>query len=148
MALRQDHEPGWVDAVLEWRWTWLAARMGLTGAFILGGLTKLFDFPAAITEQEHLGLYPGWLWAAAAIVVEIAGPILVISGRLVWVGAGALGVLTGIATVCANAFWTMHGHDRFVALNSFFEHIGLISGFVLVALVTERRARERYAVPS
>jgi uncharacterized membrane protein YphA (DoxX/SURF4 family) len=141
---RTDPDPRWVDAILDWRWTWLAARIALTGAFILGGLTKLLDFPAAVAEQEGLGLYPGWLWAGTAIVVELIGPTLIISGRLVWLGAGALGVLTAIATVTANDFWALHGHERFVAANTFFEHISIIAGFVMAALIAghaERTAR-------
>jgi uncharacterized membrane protein YphA (DoxX/SURF4 family) len=142
MAGQLGRDPNWVDALLEWQWTWLAARVGLTGAYILGGVTKLLDYPAAVAEQEHFGLHPGWLWASAAILVELVGPVLIISGRYVWLGAGALGVLTTIATVSANDFWTMHGHDRFVALNAFFEHIGLVAAFVMVALIAEHAARE------
>jgi uncharacterized membrane protein YphA (DoxX/SURF4 family) len=103
-------DPRWVDTVLDWRWTWLVARIGLSRAYLLGGLTKLLDFPAAVAEQEHFGLHPGWLWASLAIVVELVGPILLISGRFVWLGAGALGVLTFIASVLANDFWNMSGH--------------------------------------
>lgn len=128
-------DPRWVDAILDWRWTWLLARVGLTGAYILGGLTKLLDFPSAVAEQQHFGLHPPVLWAVVTIVVEIAAPVLIISGRLVWLGAGALGVLTAVASVVANNFWDMQGPARVMAMNSFFEHIGLIAGFVLAALI-------------
>ena len=136
-----NDDPRWVDAVLDWPWTWFVARIGLTGAYILGGLTKLFDFPAAAAEQQHFGLNPGWLWASVAIVVELTGPLLVISGRFVWFGAGALGVLTGIATLAANDFWNMQGAARFAAANAFFEHIGLIAGFIMAALIAEHEKR-------
>jgi uncharacterized membrane protein YphA (DoxX/SURF4 family) len=63
----------------------------------LGGATKLLDFSAAAQEQEHFGLTPGRLWAVLAIIVGLGGSALVISGRLVWLGAGGLGVLTFIA---------------------------------------------------
>jgi hypothetical protein len=33
----------------------------------------------------------------------------------------------------------MHGQERFIATNAFFEHIGLVGGFVLAALLAERR---------
>jgi uncharacterized membrane protein YphA (DoxX/SURF4 family) len=56
-------------------------------------------------------------------------------------GAGALGVLTAVAMVVANDFWTMTGHDRFMALNSFFEHLGLIAGLVLVSIASLRKGR-------
>jgi len=135
--------PAWVAAILEWRWTWFAARTVLTSAYVFGGLVKLSDFQAAAAEQEHFGLHPGWLWAVAAILVELGGSALVISGRLVWLGAGAIGVLTAIATVVANDFWNLDGHARFMAETGFFEHLGLIAGFVLAAAITERAAAAR-----
>ena len=137
-ALRYD--PRWVDAILEWRWTWPLARLALVSAFLLGGLTKLLDPSGAIAEQAHFGLHPAWLWAWLTIVVELGGSLLIIWGRLVWLSAGALGVLTAIATFVANDFWRMEGDARFAAMNSFFEHVGLIAGLVLVAVLAARRA--------
>jgi uncharacterized membrane protein YphA (DoxX/SURF4 family) len=140
-----EDAPRWVQTVLDWRWVWIAARLGLTSSYVLGGLTKLVDYSAAVAEQEHFGLHPGWLWAGMAIVVELVGPALIISGRFVWLGAGALGVLTAVATLVANNFWTMQGHEQLMAANTFFEHIGLIAGFVLVAAFAqvEREGRGR-----
>ena len=139
-ALRQD--PRWVDAILDWRWTWLVARIGLCGAYLIGGVTKLANFAAAVAEQEHFGLHPGWLWAGLSIVVELVAPLLLIAGRLVWLAAGALGALTLVATLVANDFWTMAGDARFAATNAFFEHIGLIAGFVMAALIAEHAQRD------
>ena len=137
-------DPSWVDAILEWRWTWPLARLGLASAYLLGGVVKLSDFSAAVAEQEHFGFHPGWAWAAAAIAVELIGSLLVITGRLVWLGAGALGVLTALATFAASPFWTMQGQARFAATNTFFEHLGLIAGLVIVAILAERDARRPF----
>jgi uncharacterized membrane protein YphA (DoxX/SURF4 family) len=126
--------PHWTSAILSSPWTWRAARVALVSAYIIGGTTKLSDFTAAIAEQERFGLHPGWLWAALALTVELGGSLLVISGRFVWFGAGGLGVLTAVAMATANSFWTMAGHDRFMELNAFFEHLGLIAGLVLVSM--------------
>jgi uncharacterized membrane protein YphA (DoxX/SURF4 family) len=126
--------PRWVWTILASPWIWPAARVALVSAFLIGGLTKLSDFSAAIAEQEHFGLHPGWLWAALAIVVELGGSALVMLGRLVWLGAGGLGVLTAVAMLTANDFWHLTGHDRFMALNAFFEHLGLIAGLVIVSI--------------
>ena len=136
-VMRRD-TPSWIDAILEWRGTWLLARIALSGAYILGGMTKLFNFSAAVAEQEHFGLHPGWIWTCLSIVVELLGPFLIITGRWVWLGAGALGVLTALASLVANNFWALQGQARFQATNAFFEHIGLIAGFVLVALIAAR----------
>jgi uncharacterized membrane protein YphA (DoxX/SURF4 family) len=140
-AARIGRDPRWVDAILDWRGTWIAVRVALVSAYLLGGMTKLADVPAAIVEMEHFGLTPGWLWASLSIAVELIGSALVISGRLVWLGAGALGVLTAVAALAANRFWTLSGHARMMALNTFFEHVGLIAGFVLVAMVAAHAAR-------
>jgi uncharacterized membrane protein YphA (DoxX/SURF4 family) len=113
------------------------ARVGLTGVYIPGGLAKAPDFPVAVAGQDRFGLHPGWLWANAAIAIQLIGPLLVISGRYAWVGAGALGVLTAIATIIENDFWNMEGAARFTALNTFFEHIGLLAGFAMAALIAE-----------
>jgi len=137
-----SHDPRFVDAILEWRGTWLIARLALVGPYLLGGIVKLTNLPAAVAEQAHFGMAPPAFWAALTIAIELIGPLLVLAGRLVWLGAGMLGVFTLLAACAANAFWAIPpGQERFMATNAFFEHIGLIGGFVLVALITERAER-------
>lgn len=136
MTVRSERTPRFVDAVLDWRWTSLFARLVLVSAYLLGAITKASDWPAAIAEQAQFGMRPPALWAALTVAVEIVGPLLILAGRLVWLGTGMLGVFTLLAAMTANAFWTMPaGQDRFTATNAFFEHLGLIGGFILVALV-------------
>lgn len=135
-------DPAWVDTILDWRWTWLIARIAVVGIFVVSGIIKLFNFPLAIAEQEAHGLHPGALWAALTIAVQIVAPLLVISGRFVWLGAGALGVFTALTAILAHGFWAMEGEARFAAMNVFLEHIGLIGGLIMTALVAEHAKRE------
>ena len=131
-------DPRFVDAILDWRWTGFLARLALVGAYLLGGIVKASDWPAAVAEQAHFGMQPAAVFAALTILVEIVGPLLILSGRFVWLGAGMLGVFTLFAALTANAFWAMPaGQGRFMATNAFFEHLGLIGGFVLAAIVAE-----------
>jgi uncharacterized membrane protein YphA (DoxX/SURF4 family) len=140
--LRTDRDPRFVDALLDWRWTSFLARLALVGAYLLGGIVKASDWRGALAEQAHFGMHPPAFWAALTIAVEIVGPLLILSGRLVWLGAGILGVFTLLAAVTANAFWAMPaGQERFMATNAFFEHLGLIGGFVLAALVADLEQR-------
>jgi uncharacterized membrane protein YphA (DoxX/SURF4 family) len=131
MSTKTD-TPRWITAILSWSWVLPISRIALISAFLIGGIQKLVDFPAAVAEQAHFGLQPAWLWAAAAIVVELGGSALVIFGRWVWLGAGALGVLTAVAML------TAIGQDRFMATNAFFEHLGLVAGLVLISLLSLR----------
>lgn len=137
--MRPADEPRWTATILSSRLLWHATRLALVSAYLLGGLVKLFDFAGAVAEQERFGLDPGWLWATLAIVVELGGSLLVLSDRLVWLGAGALGVLTFVAMLTANAFWSAPSAGRWMQANAFFEHLGLIAGLVLVAMLSDQR---------
>ncbi len=131
--------PRWVAAVLDWPQTAVLARLALVSAYLLGAVVKTVDFPGAVAEQAHFGMAPPAFWAVVTIAVEIVGPLLILTRRWLWLGAGMLGVFTLLAAIKANAFWAMPaGQDRFMAMNAFVEHIGLIGGFVLVALLDRR----------
>jgi uncharacterized membrane protein YphA (DoxX/SURF4 family) len=59
---------------------------------------------------------------------------MIFTGRLRWLGALGLAVFTLLATGVALRFWELPiGQERFMAANAFFEHLGLIGGFLLVA---------------
>jgi uncharacterized membrane protein YphA (DoxX/SURF4 family) len=134
--------PRFVEAILNARLTGFVARLALVGAYLLGGIVKLTDFQGAVAEQAHFGLSPPAFWAVLTIAVELIGSVLILWGRFLWLGAGMLGVFTGLAAIIANAFWTMDGQERFMATNAFFEHIGLIGGLVLAAMLAERERRQ------
>ena len=126
--------PPWVRTVLSQPWVAPLVRLALVSAFLIGGINKAIHFGAAIAEQAHFGLRPAALWAALAVAVEIVGSLCVIFRRFVWIGAGGLGVLTIVAMLVANDFWNHTGVARFMALNSFFEHLGLVAALVLATL--------------
>lgn len=131
-------EPSWVRAILDAPATALLARMILTSAYWVGGVNKLLDFNGAIAEQAHFGLDPPLVFAVATIFVELAGSAMVIASWRTWLGAGALGVFTVLAAVIASPFWAMQGHERFMAMNTFIEHLGLVAGLALAAILARR----------
>jgi uncharacterized membrane protein YphA (DoxX/SURF4 family) len=110
------------------------AYLGLCAAYLQGGVVKLADFSAAVDEMAHFGLSPAPLLAALVIALELGASILVLTGRLRWLGALLLAGFTLLATGLALRFWELPaGPSRFMAANAFFEHLGLVGGFVLVA---------------
>jgi uncharacterized membrane protein YphA (DoxX/SURF4 family) len=112
---------------------WLGL-LGLCSAYLQGSLMKLFDFGSAIAEMEHFGLRPAGLMAAIVIVFELVCSACVLTGFCRWLGALALAVFTVAATFLALRFWQIPpGPDRMMATNGFFEHLGLVGGFVIVA---------------
>jgi uncharacterized membrane protein YphA (DoxX/SURF4 family) len=111
---------------------WIAL-LGLCAAYLQGGIDKAVDFSSAIAEMNHFGLSLAAPLAVATIVMEIVASILILTGFYRWLGALALAGFTLFATFVANRFWEMAPPERFMAANSFFEHLGLVGGFLLVA---------------
>lgn len=118
---------------------WLC-RAGLCLAYAYSGISKLLDFPSAIAEQDHFGMSPPALFAAATIATQLGGSALMLlwRGPLAALGALALAGFTLLATFIGHPFWRESGMERFADLNSFLEHFGLIGGFLLVALAELR----------
>jgi transmembrane protein len=132
-----------IDLFLRAPATAAAARIVLCLPFWWSGLSKLVDFSGGTAEMAALGLEPAWLFNALTILVQLGGSLLVILNRWTWLGAGALGVFTALATVMAHRFWTLDGLERVRELNTFLEHLAIIAGFVLVAILGVVGARGR-----
>ena len=111
---------------------WLALLL-LCAAYLQGGLNKLLDFGGAVGEMQHFGLQPAAPLAALVIACELGAAAMVLSGRLRWLGGAWLALFTVAASFIANRYWEMAGMERFMAANSFYEHLGLAGGFLLVA---------------
>jgi len=109
------------------------ALLGLCAAYLQGGLQKLIHFSGAVAEAQHFGLPLASVAATATIVTELGGSLLILSGYYRWIGALWLAGFTLVATLVANRFWEIPLPDRFGVENAFFEHLGLVGGFLLVA---------------
>ncbi len=110
------------------------AHLGLCAAYIQGGLVKLTDFPGAVAEMAHFRLTPPVLFAVLVIALELGASVMVLTGLLRWLGALTLAGFTLLSTLIALRFWEQPaGKARHAEANAFFEHLGLIGGFLLVA---------------
>jgi uncharacterized membrane protein YphA (DoxX/SURF4 family) len=114
----------------------LVAYLGLCGAYLQGGVFKLLDFPGALREMDHFGLSPATVFAVLVILMELGASLMILTGRLRWLGALGLAGFTLMATAMTLRFWELTaGPERFMITNSFYEHLGLVGGFLLVAFV-------------
>jgi uncharacterized membrane protein YphA (DoxX/SURF4 family) len=112
---------------------WLALLL-LCAAYIQGPVTKILDFNGATAEMTHFGLSPAPVFAVAVIAFELIASVMILAGVLRWLAALGLAGFTLMATFVALRFWEMPmGQERMMATNAFFEHLGLIGGFLLVA---------------
>ncbi|HEY2757808.1 MAG TPA: DoxX family protein [Pseudolabrys sp.] len=109
------------------------ALLAICAAYLQGGLNKAIDFDGALAEMNHFGLKPAALFAIATIALELGASIMILTGFYRWLGALSLAGFTLLATFMANRFWEMGPPERIMVANSFFEHLGLIGAFLLVA---------------
>lgn len=127
------------------RWLRWIALLLLCAAYLQGGLVKLFDFSGAVAEMQHMGLAPPGPMAAAVIVLELGASALILLGVWRWLGALLLAAFTLAATFIALRFWSAPPDARFGMANAFFEHLGLVGGFLLVAWHDLRSRHDRTA---
>jgi uncharacterized membrane protein YphA (DoxX/SURF4 family) len=121
---------------------WIAL-LGLCAAYLQGGIVKLTNISGAVAEMSHFGLSPAMPFAIAVIAFELIASVAILTGYGRWLGALALGAFTVAATFMANRYWELGPPVRFAAENSFYEHLGLAGGFLLVAWydLSDRRPR-------
>jgi transmembrane protein len=131
--------PSVIARLLDNSITLFIARIAVTAPFLVGGFSKLLDWHGGEAEMLHVGLHPAWAFNLASLLTQLIGSALVIVNRRVWLGAGALGVFTVIATLLAHRFWELSGEARTMQMNSFFEHWTICAAFVLVTVARIRR---------
>jgi uncharacterized membrane protein YphA (DoxX/SURF4 family) len=122
---------------------WIAL-LGLCAAYLQGGIVKLANISGALAEMNHFGLSPAMPFAMAVIALELVASVAILTGYWRSLGALALGGFTVAASFMANRYWELGLPERFAAENSFYEHLGLAGGFLLVAWhdLRDRRRRE------
>ncbi|MDB6046419.1 MAG: DoxX family protein [Gammaproteobacteria bacterium] len=112
------------------RWV---ALLGLCAAYLQGSFVKLANFNEAVAEMNHFGLSPALPFAIMTLTLELVASVAILTGYWRWLGALALAVFTFAATFMANRYWELGAPERFGVENSFYEHLGLAGGFLLVA---------------
>lgn len=130
--------PQVIRALLANRVLEVLARIVLTFPFWGSGLDKLINFSGGVAEMRLFGLEPAIIVNILVVTTQLAGSALVISGRHVWLGAGALGVFTALTIPIVHHFWTMQGPAALHAFHTAGEHVGMIGALVVVSILAAR----------
>ncbi len=132
-APASSRAPRWFVNLFAARWLHWVALLAICSAYLQGGLVKLLNFPGAIAEMQHFGLAPATPLAIMTIAVELGAGLMILIGWWRWLGALILAAFTIGATFVANRFWEMQPPEQMMVMNAFFEHLGLVGAFVLIA---------------
>jgi transmembrane protein len=114
------------------------ARVVLTFPFWGSGFDKLVHTAEGLDTMRAFGLEPAWLFLVATVAVQIVGSALVVTGRMAWLGAGALGVFTVLTIPIAHHFWAPEGAAALHAFHTAAEHVGMVGGLVAIAALSAR----------
>jgi transmembrane protein len=132
-----------VDNILDRHWLLIAGRVAITFMYWFAGIGFLLNFPATTGMMRGYGLEPAAWIAALIILVLLVGSALVVEGRLVWLGAGMLGVFTLSTIPTIHHFWTMGGAAAVENRLESEEHLTVIGGLVLASILAHLENRRR-----
>ncbi len=117
------------------------ARLVLTLPYWTSGCRRLFNLAASVDEIEAYGLRPAGPINWLVIFVLLGGSLLVIVNRRAWSGAGALAIFTLATIPIAHDFWNLNGHGASNELAIALQHVGLIGGLMLAAILSRQSPR-------
>ena len=103
----------------------LIARILISTLFLLNGIFKISNFEGTISWMESFGL-PG-MFLIPAIILEIAGPVLIIIGYKTKLAAGLLSLFC-----IATAFIFHNDFADQMQFISFLKNIALAGGFLIL----------------
>ena len=114
-------------------WAYLF-RIVICIGFVGAAIGKMMQFNASVAEfsGQYKLKHPRTL-LVVYIAVALLGSILFISGWMLWLGAGALGLFTLVATIIAFPFWKQRGPAKKAQLFAFLPHLSLSAAFFLIA---------------
>ena len=103
----------------------LIGRILISALFLLNGIFKISNFEGTIGWMESFGI-PGML-LVPAIILEIAGPVLIIIGYKTKLAAGLLSLFC-----IATAFIFHNNFADQMQFTSFLKNIALAGGFLIL----------------
>ena len=103
----------------------LIARISISILFLLNGIFKINNYEGTVSWMESFGM-PG-MFLIPAIILEVAGPILIIIGYKTKLASGLLSLFC-----IATAIIFHNDFDDQMQFTSFLKNIALAGGFLIL----------------
>jgi putative oxidoreductase len=111
----------------------LIGRILLAAIFLVAGIRKLMTVAATAAYFTKLGFPAPEVMAWAAIVIEIGGAVLLITGWHARRAAWLLILFVAVATAMAHRFWEFDAAQYNNQLNHFLKNAAIIGGLFYLA---------------
>jgi len=112
----------------------LVGRILLALIFLLSGFGKLTGFEGTVGYIASKGLPLPQLAAAAAIVVELGGGLMVVFGWKARWGAAALFVFTALSALLFHNFWAAAPDQAQNQMIHFMKNVSVLGGLLYVVV--------------
>ena len=113
----------------------LIARILLAAVFLTAGVRKLLGVAASAGYLAKLGFPMPEVMVWVAIVIEIGGAVLLITGWHARRAAWLLILFVAIATAMAHRFWEFDAAQYNNQLNHFLKNAAIIGGLLYIAML-------------
>ena len=113
----------------------LIGRILLAAVFLVAGVRKVLGVAASAGYLAKLGFPMPEVMVWVAIVIEIGGAVLLITGWHARRAAWLLILFVAIATAMAHRFWEFDAAQYNNQLNHFLKNAAIIGGLLYVAML-------------
>jgi putative oxidoreductase len=113
----------------------LIGRILLAAVFLVAGVRKLMGVAASAGYLAKLGFSMPEVMVWVAIVIELGGAVLLITGWHARRAAWLLILFVAIATAMAHRFWEFDAAQYNNQLNHFLKNAAIIGGLLYVAML-------------
>lgn len=111
----------------------LTGRLLVASLFLPAGISKLTGFAGTVGYIQSVGLPMPEVGAVLALVVEIAGALMLVAGYRTRVAALALAVFTLVANVFFHAYWAAPEAARMMQSLLFNKNLAVAGGLLVLA---------------
>lgn len=111
----------------------LAGRLLIASLFLPAGISKLTGFSGTVGYIQSVGLPLPQAAAAVAVVIEIAGSLMLILGFKTRWAALAMAVFTLMASYYFHAYWSVPEAARMVQSLFFKKNMAIAGGLLALA---------------
>jgi putative oxidoreductase len=112
----------------------LLARLFLCAEFLIAANGKAFDWSGQAAYMASQGMTLVAPLLGAALVIELAGALCLITGVAARPAAAVLCVYLGIVSVRLHGFWRMTGMAAGANETHFFKNLGMMGGLLMIAV--------------
>ncbi len=113
----------------------LLGRISVSLIFLMSAVNKIMNFQGTAEQIADKGLPAAAIFAGGAIVLELVGSVLVITGFKSRYGAWLLILFLVPTTVVMHNFWAFEGKQMEKEMINFMKNLSILGGlFVLTAV--------------